>query len=85
MSDQLPQNPVLNNPSVTFNVQSAPAQGAIVNQNAVRVLTVIGIAASAALAAAEAGVLPHWVSPVAQAIIGLLAAVGIASPGIRKA
>lgn len=63
---------------------SQPAQGAVVNQTLVRVLTVAGIVASAALAASEAGVLPAWVSPVAQAVIGLLAAVGVASPGIRK-
>lgn len=61
-----------------------PASGAVVNQTLVRVLTVAGIIASAALAASEAGVLPAWVSPVAQAVIGLLAAVGVASPGIRK-
>lgn len=65
-------------------VAPQPAAGAIVNQRLVRVLTVVGIVASAALAASEAGALPAWVSPVAQAVIGLLAAVGVASPGIRK-
>jgi len=61
-----------------------PAQGAVVNQKAVRLLTLVGVVAAAALAASEAGVLPPWVGAVAQAVIGLLAAVGVASPGIRK-
>lgn len=65
-------------------VSAQPAAGAVVNQKVVRILTVVGIVASAALAASEAGALPAWVSPVAQAVIGLLAAVGVASPGIRK-
>lgn len=84
MSDQLPENPILPNANVTFNVQSTPAAGAVLKQPVVQVLTVVGIVAAAALAASEAGVLPHWVGAVSQAVIGLLAAVGIASPGIRK-
>lgn len=63
---------------------SQPAQGAILQQSVVQVLTVVAILAAAALAASEAGVLPAWVGAVAQAVIGLLAAFGIASPGIRK-
>ena len=47
-------------------------------------IVAVGVLAAAALAASEAGILPLWVSAVAQAVIGLLAAVGIASPGIRK-
>jgi len=61
-----------------------PAQGAVLNQPVVQVLTVVAIAAAAALAASEAGVLPPWVGAASQAVIGLLAAFGIASPGIRK-
>lgn len=61
-----------------------PAQGAVLNQRAVQLLTVVGVLAAGALAAAESGVLPAWVVPVSQAVIGLLAAVGVASPGIRK-
>ena len=83
MSDEKPPiNPVI--AQATFNVTSVPAQGAVLNQTLTRILTVVGIVAAAALAGSEAGVLPGWVSPVAQAVIGLLAAVGIASPGIRK-
>lgn len=74
----------MDTPTDTTPAAPQPASGAIVNQSLVRVLTVAGIVASAALAASEAGVLPAWVSPVAQAVIGLLAAVGVASPGIRK-
>lgn len=66
-------------------VNGTPAAGAVLKQPVVQVLTVVGIVCAAALAASEAGVLPHWVGAVAQAVIGLLAAVGIASPGIRKA
>lgn len=84
MSDQLPENPVMTNATVNLNVQSAPAAGAVLKQGWVQALTVVGIVAAAALAASEAGVLPGWVGAVAQAVIGLLAAVGIASPGIRK-
>lgn len=65
-------------------VVASPASGAVLNQTMTRILTVVGIVAAAALAASEAGILPAWVSAVAQAVIGLLAAVGIASPGIRK-
>ena len=61
-----------------------PAAGAVLKQGLVQALTVVGVVAAAALAASEAGVLPAWVSPVAQGVIGLLAAAGIASPGIRK-
>lgn len=78
-----PLEPPMDTPN-TAPAAPQPASGAIVNQSLVRILTVAGIVASAALAASEAGVLPAWVSPVAQAIIGLLAAVGVASPGIRK-
>ena len=85
MPDQLPENPILTNATLNLNVQSPPAAGAVLKQPAVQVLTVLGIVCAAALAASEAGVLPRWVGAVAQAVIGLLAAVGIASPGIRKA
>ena len=61
-----------------------PAAGAVLKQPVVQVLTVVAIAATAALAASEAGVLPPWVGAVAQGVIGLLAAFGIASPGIRR-
>lgn len=61
-----------------------PASGAVVNQKTVRILTAVGVVAAAALAASEAGILPPWAGAVAQAVIGLLAAVGVASPGIRK-
>ncbi len=73
------------NQTPTVVVAGEPAQGAVLKQPVVQVLTVVAIVAAAALAAAESGVLPHWVGAVAQAIIGLLAAFGIASPGIRKA
>ncbi len=85
MSDQLPTNPIMPNATVNLNVTPVPAQGAVLKQPVVQVLTVVGIVCAAALAASEAGVLPHWVGVVAQAVIGLLAAAGIASPGIRKA
>lgn len=65
-------------------VVASPAAGAVLSQKLTRILTAVGVIAAAALAASEAGILPAWVSAVAQAIIGLLAAVGIASPGIRK-
>ena len=65
-------------------VSGTPAAGAVLKQPVVQVLTVLGIVCAAALAASEAGVLPGWVGAVSQAVIGLLAAVGIASPGIRK-
>ena len=65
-------------------VTAPPAAGAVLSQKLTRALTAVGVLAAAALAASEAGILPPWVSAVAQAIIGLLAAVGIASPGIRK-
>lgn len=78
MSDTVPP-PVAEQPPAP-----QPAAGAVVNQQAVRVLTVVGVVAAAALAASESGVLPPWVGAVAQAVIGLLAAVGVASPGIRK-
>lgn len=84
MSDELPTNPVMPNATVNLNVQGVPAQGAVVNQNVVRILAVVGVVAAAALAASQAGVLPPWVGAVAQAVIGLLATAGIASPGIRK-
>jgi hypothetical protein len=61
-----------------------PAAGAVLKQGWVQALTVVGVVAAGALAASEAGVLPPWVGAVSQAVIGLLAAVGIASPGIRK-
>lgn len=61
-----------------------PAQGAVLKQPVVQVLTVVGVVAAAALAASQAGVLPAWVGAVSQAVIGVLAAVGVASPGIRK-
>ena len=79
MSDTNAASPASEQPPVP-----QPAQGAVVNQQAVRVLTVVGVVAAAALAASESGVLPPWVGAVAQAVIGLLAAVGVASPGIRK-
>lgn len=78
MSDTVPP-PVVEQPPAP-----QPAAGAVVNQKAVRLLTLVGVVAAAALAASEAGVLPPWVGAVSQAVIGLLAAVGVASPGIRK-
>lgn len=66
------------------NIAPQPAQGAVLKQPVVQMLTVVAIVAAAALAASESGVLPGWVGAVAQAVIGLLAAFGIASPGIRK-
>lgn len=71
-----------NPPSVV--VAPEPAQGAVLKQPVVQVLTVVAIVAAAALAASESGVLPGWVGAVAQGVIGLLAAFGIASPGIRR-
>lgn len=65
-------------------VVAPPAAGAVLNQNLTRILTGVGVLAAAALAASEAGLIPAWVATVAHAVIGLLAAVGIASPGIRK-
>lgn len=65
-------------------VVAPPAAGAVLSQKLTRILTAVGVLAAAALAASEAGILPPWASAVAQAVIGLLAAVGIASPGIRK-
>lgn len=64
--------------------QPQPAQGAVLKQPVVQALTVVAVVAAAALAASQAGVLPPWVGAVSQAVIGLLAAVGVASPGIRK-
>lgn len=78
-----PLEHVMDTPTETAPA-SQPAQGAILKQSVVQVLTVVAILAAAALAASEAGVLPAWVGAVAQAVIGLLAAFGIASPGIRK-
>lgn len=72
------------NQTVPVPVPSEPAQGAVLKQPVVQVLTIVAIVAAGALAASEAGVLPHWVGAVSQAVIGLLAAFGIASPGIRK-
>lgn len=68
----------------TSSAAPQPAQGAVLKQPVVQLLTVVAILAAAALAASEAGVLPSWVAAAAQAVIGLLAAFGIASPGIRK-
>lgn len=73
------------NQTVPVPVPSEPAQGAVLKQPVVQVLTVVAILAAAALGASEAGILPGWVTPVANAVIGILAALGIASPGIRKA
>lgn len=73
------------NQTPTVVVQPEPAQGAVLKQPVVQVLTIVAIVAAGALAASEAGVLPKWVGAVAQAVVGLLAAFGIASPGIRKA
>lgn len=75
----------LNQTQPTVVVAGEPAQGAVLKQPVVQVLTIVAIVAAAALAASEGGVLPHWVGAVAQAVIGILAAFGIASPGIRKA
>lgn len=84
MSDQLPVNPVLPNATVNFNVQSEPAQGAILKQPVVHVLTIVGVVAAAASAASQAGVLPGWVGVVSNGLISILAVFGVASPGIRK-
>lgn len=65
-------------------VVNQPASGAVLNQSLTRILTGVGVLAAAALAASEAGLVPAWVATVAHGVIGLLAAVGIASPGIRK-
>ncbi len=72
------------NQTVPVPVPSEPAQGAVLKQPVVQVLTVVAILAAAALGASEAGLLPGWVASVANAVIGILAALGIASPGIRK-
>ncbi len=69
---------------VPVPVPAQPAQGAILNQTTVKVLTGVAVVAAATLAASEAGILPGWVGAVAQGVIGLLAAFGIASPGVRK-
>lgn len=69
---------------VPVPVPAQPAQGAILNQTTVKVLTGVAVVAAAALAASEAGIVPGWVGAVAQGVIGLLAAFGIASPGVRK-
>lgn len=75
----------LNQSQPAVVIANEPAQGAVLKQPVVQVLTIVAIVAAAALAASESGVLPHWVGAVAQGTIGLLAAFGIASPGIRKA
>lgn len=72
------------NQTVPVPAPSEPAQGAVLKQPVVQALTIVAIVAAAALAASESGVLPRWVGAVAQGVIGLLAAFGIASPGIRK-
>ena len=68
----------------TAPVVPQPAQGAILKQPVVQVLTVVGVVAAAASAAAQAGVLPAWVGVVANSLISVLAVLGVASPGIRK-
>lgn len=73
------------NPTPSVIVTPEPAQGAILKQPVVAVLTAVAIVAAAALAASESGLLPKWVAPIANGAIALLAAFGIASPGIRKA
>lgn len=77
----------MDTPTTTITDTTTPAQpaaGAVLKQGWVQALTLVGVLAAAALAASEAGVLPGWVGAVAQAVIGLLAAAGIASPGIRR-
>lgn len=63
---------------------SQPAAGAIIQQNHLQVLTVVGVLAAAAIAASESGVLPSWVAQAGHAVVAVLAVFGIASPGIRK-
>ncbi len=65
---------------------TGPASGAVVNQTLTRVGAVVAVVLASIPALVAAGVaLPSWLVAVAASILGVLTALGIASPGVRKA
>lgn len=66
-------------------VATGPAHGAVVTQGIARIGPIISVVLGAVLALPAAGVaLPPVVVTICSSLVAVMAALGIASPGVRK-